>query len=445
MARNDGAKQHGTKLKALSIKVSRPRSWLAPLTLTLFVALTAIVATSPLRGLGGGAPVPVALRLSPLYIALAPWCDLLDTLTLMSLRQHIALVGTLVGAFVLRRALRRGKSLRPARELVGLASFAAALVGVYAIGALLPRPMASLRLLNPDALAVDFHSHTHASWDGRRNFSPESNRSWHRDAGFDAVYISDHGTLAGVIEGETQNPRLSGEGTVILPAVEVRCDGQHVVILGATIHEGTPDCASAAIPAVSHGPFPRDRNAAGMITLLTIPARFRPDRHIPKSQAIEISDAAPRALDQMERDRSLIRRIAANDDLALVASSNNHGWGRTAAAWSILEIQDWRALTPGELDAAIRARLATRRGKSVYVVERRRVAPPSSTLILMATVPAAGWRLLTTLSPDERLSWVVWTWTIWALSRAALPLLTFRRRYLALGARLDDALLKSNV
>ncbi len=422
-------------MTAISIKPARPRPLWTPLAVTLIIAFTAFFATSPLRGIGGGAPVPAALRLSPLYIVLGPWCDVLDALSLMSIRQHIAFLATLLGGYILWRSLqwnRNRRSFGVSRELAGIAGFLAVLVAIYAIGALLPRPMASLRLLRPDALAVDFHSHTRASWDGRRNFSPESNRSWHRDAGFDAVYISDHGTLSGVIEGETLNPALSGEGTVILPAVEVRCGGQHVVILGATIHEGSPDCASPTIPA-SVGASPGQWNEEGMITLLTIPARFSVDRPIPRSQAIEIADAAPRALDQMERDGALIRRIARTDDLALVASSNNHGWGRTAAAWSILEIDHWRTLTPGELDAAIRTRIATVRGKSVYVVERRRLTPPSSTQALMGTVPAVGWRLLTTLSPEERLSWIVWAWTLWALSLVASPRGGSRKGYLTLG------------
>lgn len=355
---------------------------------------------------------------------------------------------TLLGGYIIWRLLhwsRNSRSIGPTRELAGIMGFVSMLVAIYAIGALLPRPMASLRLPGTDALAVDFHSHTRASWDGRRSFSPESNRSWHRDSGFDAVYISDHGTLSGVIEGEARNPGLSGEGTVILPAVEVRCGGQHVVILGATIHEGAPDCASPTVPASSISPSTRRWTSQGMITLLTIPARFAVDRPIPRSQAIEIADAAPRALDQMERDGGLIRRIARADDLAQVASSNNHGWGRTAAAWSVLEIDHWRALTPRELDAAIRGRIATLRGKSVYVVERRRVAPPSSTLGLMGTVPTVGWRLFTILSPGERISWIVWAWTLWALSRVAFPRGGSRRRYLTLGTRADGAPPKSNV
>ncbi len=123
-----------------------------PLVVTFIIALTAFFATSPLRGIGGGAPVRAALRLSPLYIALAPWCDLLDTLSLMSARQHIAFLVTLLGSFILLRSLqwiRNPRSISASRELAGIASFVAVLLAIYAIGALLPRPMASLRLLNP--------------------------------------------------------------------------------------------------------------------------------------------------------------------------------------------------------------------------------------------------------------------------------------------------------
>lgn len=425
---------------------ARLHSFRAPLALTVVIACGALFATSPLRGMGGAMAVPTSIRRSPLYIILAPWCDVLDTLTLMSIRQHIALLVTLLVAFILWRSLRRRTGTRLSRELVAFAGFAFTFAGTYTIGGLLPRPMASLRLLNRDAVAVDFHSHTQASWDGRHGFSPESNRSWHRDAGFNAVYISDHGTLAGAIEGESRNPRSAGEGTVILPAVEVRCEGQHVVILGATVHEGTPDCSSATVPAASSvGAASRGGNAAGMITLLTIPAQLALDHSIPQSQAIEISDGAPRAFDQMRRDGALIRRLAKTNDLAVVASSNNHGWGRTAAAWSVLEIPHWRSLTPSELDAAIRSRLAGRRGKSVYVVERRRVTPPMSNLALIGTVPAVGWNLLITLSPAERVSWIIWTWASWALLGAALGVASARRRYLTGDARPDGALPKVNL
>jgi hypothetical protein len=164
-----------------------------------------------------------------------------------------------------------------------------------------------------------------------------------------------------------------------------------------------------------------------MITLLTIPARFALDRPIPRSQAIEIADAAPRAFDQMERDGPMIRRIARNDDLAVVASSNNHGWGRTAAAWSILEIPHWRNLSPAQLDAAIRSRIAVLRGKSVYVVERRRVTPPSSALTFLGTGPSVAWQLLTILSARERVSWIVWIWVLWSLSLSVRHQIRIRR------------------
>jgi hypothetical protein len=357
--------------------------------------------------------VAARLRHTQLYVAFAPWCDVLDNLTLMSVSQHIAFLLTLFAAYLLWRLARTrfSSTTFPLEIVKGLASVAIVL-GVYAIGLLMPRPMASLELLQRDALAVDFHSHTSASWDGRSTFSPERNRSWHRKAGFNAVYISDHGTLAGVIEGEIRNPRTAGEGTAILPAVEIRCEGQHIVILGATIHEGIGDCASSITPASSAAESFGRWESEGMITLLTIPGRLSATHSMPVSQGIEIADGAPRALDQMKEDSSLIRDIAKLENLALVSGSNNHGWGSTAVAWSIMTIPDWRSLTPAALDAAIRARIRTTRAASVFVLERRRVTPASSAIGLATTLPAVAWNMFRTLSVAERISWLVWTWTL---------------------------------
>lgn len=389
----------------------RLRGGIVAWVITAALVPTTLVATSPLRPLGGAVAVPARRTYTRFYIAFAPWCDVLDSLTLMSASQHVAFLLTLFAAYFLWRlaATRSSSTTFPLETIKGLA-FATVVLAVYFVGFLMPRLMASLELQQQDALAVDFHSHTNASWDGRRVFSPERNRSWHRKAGFNAVYISDHGTLAGVIEGEVSNPPTAGEGTAVLPAVEIRCQGQHIVILGATIHEGIGDCASA-VTTVSSVAEPFHRwESEGMITLLTIPGRLAGAHSLPVSQGIEIADGAPRALDQMQKDSSLIRDIAKVENLALVSGSNNHGWGSTAAAWSILTIPNWRSRTPMALDAAIRARMGTMRAASVFVLERRRVAPASSAIGLSATLPAVAWNMLLTLSAAERVSWLVWTW-----------------------------------
>lgn len=399
------------------------RSWPAaiagPLTLSMLVTSAWLAAEPPLRTLGAAVVPEARLRLSWAYLAFAPYCDVLDTLSMMSVHQHVALLATVVGAYVMRRwwrtyAPRRLSRTALAAESAGLTALLMAIIAVYALGALAPRPMAALEPYGANAIAIDFHSHTEASWDGRRSFTAERNRGWHREAGFDAAYISDHATIAGAVVGQAGNPSRAGDGTVILPAVEVRCVGQHVVILGATARDTAADCDAKRSPMATHR-VSDSRRADARIALLTIPGQLGNVRQLPTVQAIEVADGAPRALDQMQSDKRLLEHIADSVMLARVSGSNVHGWGRTAAAWSVMSIEGWRAMTPGALDLAIRRSLRDAPASAVQVIERRHATPGASPIALAATVPVVIWTMLTTLSGAERLVWLTWIWTGWAI------------------------------
>ena len=399
------------------------RSWpaaiAAPLTLSMLVMSAWLAAAPPLRTLGVDAVPEARLRLSSAYLALAPYCDVMDTLSLMSVRQHIALLATALAAWAAWRWRRHAATQRHPRailaaESAGLTALLMAIVAVYALGMLAPRPMAALEPFGANAMAIDFHSHTQASWDGRRGFTAERNRAWHREAGFDAAYISDHATVAGAIAGQLRNPSRAGDGTVMLPAVEVRCVGQHVVMLGATVRDTAADCDARRSPVATHRPTETWREDF-RVALLTIPGQLRGNQQLPTVQAIEVADGAPRALDQMKSDERLITHIADSAKLVRVSGSNVHGWGRTAAAWSVMSIEGWRAMSPGALDAAIRRRLRDAPAGSVQVIERRRAEPGASGIALAATVPVVAWSMLTTLSAAERLVWLSWIWAAWVI------------------------------
>ncbi|NIP83929.1 MAG: hypothetical protein GWM90_33750 [Gemmatimonadetes bacterium] len=128
--------------------------------------------------------------------------------------------------------------------------------------------------------------------------------------------------------------------------------------------------------------------------------------------AIELSDASPRGLRQGRRDRAILLRMVDSLDLAPVAASNNHGWGRTAAAWTLMRIPGWRSLAPRELGQAIEALLHAERRKASRVVERRMPYPGDSPVALAATVPVITWQLFGGLGPAERVSWLAWTWLL---------------------------------
>ena len=397
----------------------------------------AAFSTSPLRDAATGRAVPgLALTHSSLFVILAPFCDLFDMLTLLSGRQHIALVATVFGSYAVWRVVVRVRSQGRdhwMRELAKCLLCVVALAAIYLIG-LLPRPTATLQPKDANIVRVDFHSHTSASHDGRRGFSAEENRAWHRATGFDIAYITDHRTFAGARAGQKLNPRSAAAGTVLLSGIETRYGGQHLNILGIDFRSGDAYLPSQILPAQ----FDISANdpAARPLILLTVPSVLsevgRVHSESPTSiDLIELSDASPRGFSQMDSARPVILHLADSLNLAVVAGSDNHGWGWTAAAWSLLNVPGWRALPPDSLAARIDRTIRSRGREAVWVVERQR--PTLSTKRSLALIaPVAIWTMLRAQEWPERISWIVWIWLIPGIAlilriRRSIPNVRLRR------------------
>src|SRR6185437_10458749 len=129
-----------------------------------------------------------------MYELIAPISDVLDALTVLSPAQYWSTFATCVVAFALL-ALQRPLSARAClTAALRLTCGTIAVVGLLLVA---KRPMASLALDDPYLLAVDFHSHTAASHDGRTGFGAEQNREWHAASGFNVAYVTDHRTFDG--------------------------------------------------------------------------------------------------------------------------------------------------------------------------------------------------------------------------------------------------------
>ena len=403
---------------------------LVALLIVALLALSAAWAIDPIRDAANGQPVSqdATLERTSGYLLLAPISAILDTVTLLSVRQHIALVVTaLLGWLLWWWMSRRERDLavtpgrRVVRILARIGTALVLLVGVYAVAVLVPRPMAALRAVSPAILSVDFHAHTKYSHDGRWNWTPEDVRRWHRKSGFDAAYISDHRTFEGAREGWANNPIQSGTETVLLPAIEAVWQGEHVNILDADrMYRGILDAPLRDV----------DTEALRLASLVpgnepvlieTIPGDLSrvpvaKGGGTPGVRAIEIVDGAPRGLAQGRRERARILDIADSANLALVAGSDHHGWGHTASAWTLMIMPGWRAAPPEELSRAIAATIRRGGRASTKVVERY-VADTDRGLALPLTVPLVAWGMFRTLSLDERVVWVAWIAAIVLLSR----------------------------
>jgi len=127
-------------------------------------------------------------------------------------------------------------------------------------------------------------------------------------------------------------------------------------------------------------------------------------------------DGSPRGLSQTRRERARIVHIADSLNLALVTGTDNHGWGRAAPGWTLMRINDWRGMGTDSLSRRIEDILRAGRRGATRTVERR-VADGTNPLSLAFAGPLVAWRMFTTLGPNERVMWLVWTWGIVILTR----------------------------
>jgi hypothetical protein len=383
-------------------------------------------------------PAAASLKTPLLYDILAPVSNVLDTLTLLSPAQYWATFALcLVALFapaVLRSARRPG-GFRPLTTVAPCLRCIGGTVAILGLVVVARRPMAALGLQDHDLIAVDFHSHTSASHDGRVDFDAERNREWHESSGFNAAYITDHKTFAGALDAAERNPSVAGDGVTLLPGVELRDAGEHPILLGADPARTRLSSADlgGAVVRTDGGPVPP-------ILLLTMPGNLR---QVPPGEytgairlaGIEISDGCPRGMAQTANEKKEILALANRMHLAPVAGSDNHGWGRAAPAWSVLRIPGWRSMTPAALDIAIRRTILAQSPGTIDVIGRRTVGPPSGRLEAALGGVAVSVLMLRTMNLRERLSWILWSW-----AGALLSLVRARRTRKELRIRVREAM-----
>jgi hypothetical protein len=388
-----------------------------PIVVSLLVILSSAFAVSPIRDAASRSDVAEAYLERPLsYTALAPFSNVLDTLTLLTMRQHLALlIGALLLVGIWRVVRSRLRPTTPLGHVLAFGSFLLAVAVTYAAAALLPRPMAALVSDNANILIADFHSHTAASHDVRSGWSVEDNRSWHRGAGFNVAYVTDHATVEAAEHGMANNPRPAAEGVTLLQSIEVTWQGEHVGILGAEraykgiLTENKRDVDEQGLQLAS---FVAGREP---IVIWHHPRQLN---RLPAAKgagtagvrAIEIVNGDPSAVAHRAQ-REQIVALAERQNLALTSGTDNHGWGRAAPGWTMLRVFNWRSLQGDALAFQIERILRESGYRGTRVVERR-VAYPATPTELWLTTFIVPFRMLTTLSNEERIVWLIWVWGI---------------------------------
>src|SRR4051812_3749561 len=207
-----------------------------PLALSLALVAARLVSAAPLTDpLGAPLPAGLPLRAPALYLVAGPPFSGWGGASMLSMTPlHGVLLGTAL-LYLLWRLVRLTRSgnrpFRPLQELGVLAASLAGFLLFLALGILWHRPMLALAGAGPDRVVVDFHSHTNVSHDVRgtlmSGFDVRANLAWHRRAGFDAVFVTDHNTIA---------PPAPAEGLPLrCPGIEVSAWRAHIVLLGDTL------------------------------------------------------------------------------------------------------------------------------------------------------------------------------------------------------------------
>jgi hypothetical protein len=407
-------------VQASSLRRAARYTW--PLSITLLLALTAAFSLSPLVDVvRPQSPAAASLRTPLLYDVLAPVSNVLDTLTLLTPAQYwatFALCLLALFATPVVRTFRHPRGFRPLSTIVPCIRCIGGTVAIVGVMIVAMRPMAALSLKDPDLIAVDFHSHTSASHDGRPDFDAERNREWHQSSGFNAAYVTDHRTFDGALDAAQRNPSLAGEGVTLLPGVELRDGDEHPILLGADPMRTRITSADlkGAMVVTNGGSVPP-------LLLLTMPGnihRVPPNEYTGpiRLAGIEILDGCPRGLAQTARDRTGILALAGKLNLAPVAGSDNHGWGRAAPAWSVLRIPGWRSMSAASLDIAIRRTILARLPGTTDVIARRTVGPPSGRVEAALGGVSVTLLMMRTMNLRDRLSWIMWSWGAALLSLA---------------------------
>lgn len=397
--------------------------------ITLIIIVSSSFAVSAARDVESGSDAVEAYLSRPgAYVALAPLSTTLDTLTLLSATQHIAVFAGALVLFAGWRVTRWRRRRSTARgHVFASVGFLLAVLVTYACVAALPRPMAALVADDAHILILDFHSHTSASHDGRAGFTVERNRAWHRDAGYNVAWITDHASVDAAERGIAANPRPASEGVTLLQSIEVTWTGEHVSILGAervyrgllTANKRDVDVEGLQIASMIGGREPIVIwNHPRQIDRLPIATNIG----VHGVRAVEIVSGAPDNRDDIRRNRPALLRLAQERNLALTAGSDNHGWGRAAPGWTLMRIYGWRGMHGDSLATQIERVIRDNGFAGTRVIERTVADPGTNPALLAASVFTVPARMFTTLSADERIAWVVWTWLL------ATALWLWRRR-----------------
>ncbi len=391
----------------------RPRWWMAPAALSAGLLVARLGAAAPLSDpTGASLPQDLRLHVPLLNLSFSPLFDLWDGISMLSMSRLKALFVSLVAYYLLWRFLARRRRRWLHEAFLALELVLALLVFIL-IGALWHRPMIALVGVPEDRMVVDFHSHTNASHDVRgtlmNGFDGEAMRRWHRRAGFDLVFVTDHNTLEGF--PAWQERRDAGR-PYLCPGTEISAYRAHIVLLGNTRpvpREPYSQTYEGLLTLLRES-----ESAYGALSIASLPEYARnhwknlDDFVASGIDGFEVVNASPKPNDLSRARRDTVIALARRYDRLIVGVSDSHGWGATSMVWNLVKVPRWRA---AGVDACAKLLAALREGgfDTVQVVERHRLRVDSWWPLWLTPVGVL-WETWRGISWLQAATWIIWLW-----------------------------------
>ncbi|NIO09162.1 MAG: hypothetical protein GTO40_14580 [Deltaproteobacteria bacterium] len=356
------------------------------------------------------------------YVLFAPFFQFADRVTILGTSQHIAFGSTVCLVWIAWRIGKRwGTALSLRMILIEIGGFLCVnlvLFLMFLVVAFIPRPMARIHLDGKDLLAFNIHSHTSASWDARKSFSPMKNLLWHERAGFHANFITDHNVFHGSQEGRDLSlSRRPRPGMISMRGEELTLFRSHWILLGSRTrfykkpHEIGYEGLNTFLQVVSP--------AKDQIVVASLPQYWRDhwdnvDDFIAWGvHGFEIVSASPRALDFPPRLRSQIVELCRKNNLLMMGGADSHGLGSTVYVWNLVRFPDWRGIPPEQLEEKLIKLLQQERFKAVQVVVRHKAVAPDRPWMLAFDPLLQVWEGARSLPKLQALSFLLWIWVPW--------------------------------
>jgi len=405
-----------------------------PITLTIAIVLTVVIVLGQDFGypsdikdiVTGQFNKGIRLHYPITYLLFAPFFQIADHLSILSTRQHIAF-GSAVNLFWIGVRLLKlfGTPFSIRLFLIEVGKVLLLNLGlfmVFVVAVLVPRPMARLELDDKDLLAFNIHSHTHASGDGRRSFSPLKNMLWHERGGFHANFITDHNVIHGSVEGrENSISREPQPGMISMRGEEVSLLRSHWILLGNQTprRKKTYDMGYEGIKSL----LQKVSQGKDQIVIASLPQYWQDHwDHLDDFlawgvQGFEIVTSSPRALDFPPRLRSRIVKMSRENNLLMTGGTDSHGWGSTVYVWNLVRFPNWRGIPPERLEEELIQLLRQKRFNAVQVVVRQKAETPDHPWMLVVDPLLQIWEGARSLPFAQAVSILMWIWVPLGLSK----------------------------